>query len=364
MAPLKTIQTRSNYVPWLSEETKALQKERNTAHKKAADSNDPEDWRHFRSLRNIVTRSSKADKAAWEKKKLDDKVNSSTDIWKCVKGWLGWGSGGTPTKLYSGGELVISPAGLSSTMNKFFLSKIKNLRSSIPVSQSDPLVKMREAMENRDCSFQIRNVTEEDVLKVIQGLKNSSATGTDFIDTRSIKVAAELISPALTHIINLSISTSTFPRMWKHAKVIPLLKSSTADNLQPKSYRPVALLPILSKVLEKVVFGQFVQYLEHNNLVHPNLHGSRAAHSTSTALIQLYDRWAGVLICDQSAVFDLCDHYLLVEKLKLLGMEDAAAAWVWSYLSGRRQSCFVDGKLSSPLDLLPCGVPQGSMLHM
>ena len=149
--------------------------------------------------------------------------------------------------------------------------------------------------------------------------------------------------------------------MWKHAKVIPLLKSSTADNLQPKSYRPVALLPILSKVLEKVVFGQFVQYLEHNNLVHPNLHGSRAAHSTSTALIQLYDRWAGVLICDQSAVFDLCDHYLLVEKLKLLGREDSAAAWVWNYLSDRRQSCFVDGKLSSPLDLLPCGVPQGSI---
>ena len=159
MAPLKTIQTRSNYVPWLSEETKALQKERNTAHKKAADSNDPEDWRHFRSLRNIVTRSSKADKAAWEKKKLDDKVNSSTDIWKCVKGWLGWGSGGTPTKLYSGGELVTSPTGLSSTMNKFFLSKIKN--------QSLKVIKMREAM---DCGFRVSNVTEEEVLKIIQGL--------------------------------------------------------------------------------------------------------------------------------------------------------------------------------------------------
>ena len=73
------------------------------------------------------------------------------------------------------------------------------------------------------------------------------------------------------------------------------------------------------------------------------------------------DKLVGVLICDQSAAFDLCDHYLLIEKLKLLGMEDTAAAWVWSYLSGRQQSCFVDGKLSSPLDLLPCGVPQGSI---
>jgi hypothetical protein len=87
-------------------------------------------------------------------------------------------------------------------------------------------------------------------------------------------------------------------------------------------------------------------------------------------LIQLNDRWAdeieddkmvGVLICDQSAAFDLCDHYLLVEKLKLMGLEDTAASWIWSYLSGRSQSCFVDGNLSSPIDLLSCGVPQGSI---
>ena len=109
--------------------------------------------------------------------------------------------------------------------------------------------------------------------------------------------------------------------------------------------------PIFSKVLEKIVF-------------------TRAAHSTTTALIQLYDRWAdeverdrmvGVLICDQSAAFDLCDHSLLVQKLRLLGMEDTAANWVWSYLSGRQQSCLVDGKLSSPLDIPSCGVPKGSI---
>ena len=69
----------------------------------------------------------------------------------------------------------------------------------------------------------------------------------------------------------------------------------------------------------------------------------------------------GVLICDQSAAFDLCDHSLLVKKLKILGMEDTAANWVWSYLSGRQQSCLVDGKLSSPLDIPSCGVPKGSI---
>ena len=80
-------------------------------------------------------------------------------------------------------------------------------------------------------------------------------------------------------------------------------------------------LPILSKVMEKVVFMQLVEYLEHNNLVHPNLHGCRKGHNTSTALLQLYGRWVeeldedkmvGVLFCDQSAAFDLCDHNILV----------------------------------------------------
>ena len=118
------------------------------------------------------------------------------------------------------------------------------------------------------------------------------------------------------------------------------------------------------------MFCQLVEYLEENKLIHPNLHGSRAGHNTSTALIQLYDKWVedvedgkmvGVLLCDQSAAFDLCDHHLLIEKLKLMGVEDHSLYWIKSYLSSRRQSCYVDGELSTSLNLLDCGVPQGSI---
>ena len=144
----------------------------------------------------------------------------------------------------------------------------------------------------------------------------------------------------------------------------------SADALLPKSYRPVALLPILSKVMEKVVFTQLVEYLEHNKLIHPNLHGSRKGHNTSTALLQLYDRWIeeieedkmiGVLFCDQSAAFDLCDHNILIQKLRLMGLEESALCWIGSYLANRKQSCFIDGELSKALNLLDCGVPQGSI---
>ena len=370
MAPIKTVQVRSNFVPGLEDETKELLAERNRAHELAEESDNPDDWRQYRSLRNKATAKVRADKKRWEQQKFNQDENTSTDIWKTVKGWLGWNSGGPPTQLFYQGRMVTKPAGLASSMNNFFLSKIKGLRQKIPAVPMDPLKYLKEAMKNRNCNFKINPVDGEEVLKLIKGLKNSTATGVDYIDTRTVKLSAEKLAPILAHIINLSISSSTFPRIWKWHKVIPLLKSSTCDPLIPKSYRPVALLPILSKILEKVVFNQLVHYLEQNGLVHPNLHGSRAGHSTATALSQLYDAWVeeveqgkmvGVLICDQSAAFDLCDHYLLVEKMKLMGVRVEAAQWFLSYLSGRKQSCMVDGQLSAPLDLLQCGVPQGSI---
>ena len=86
MAPIKTIQTRSHYAPWLSEEAKALQAERNAAQERAALSEDPDDWRLFWSLRNQVTARSRADRNEWERKKLDDTENTASQLWSTVKG--------------------------------------------------------------------------------------------------------------------------------------------------------------------------------------------------------------------------------------------------------------------------------------
>ena len=106
MAPVRTIQTRTRYAPWVGESTKDLQRERDEAQEKAAQSDNPEDWRQFRSLRNQATAGSRADKKEWEKNKLDHRDNASTDIWKSVKGWLGWGGGVPQTQLFTGGRIV------------------------------------------------------------------------------------------------------------------------------------------------------------------------------------------------------------------------------------------------------------------
>ena len=129
MAPIKTIQIRTNYVPGLSLETKELQKERSLAQERAALTNDPDDWRIFRSIRNKTTASVRRDKRNWEAKKFSDDSISSGDIWKSVKGYLGWNTGGTPSQLLYNGRIISRPAGLAKCMNDFFIDKIKRLET-------------------------------------------------------------------------------------------------------------------------------------------------------------------------------------------------------------------------------------------
>ena len=126
----------------------------------------------------------------------------------------------------------------------------------------------------------------------------------------------------------------------------------------------------MSKILERVIFNQVIEYLNTNNLLHPNHHAYRAQHNTTTALIQMYDGWlqavesdqlAGVCMLDMSAAFDLVDHDLLIQKLELYGFDESILGWTQSYLSGRRQCVVIEGCLSK---LLPVntGVPKESIL--
>ena len=368
MAPIRTVQIRARYAPWLSDDTKKLLKDRNAAQKVASETRDPDDWRYYKHLRNSATAKMKVEKKKWETNKLSNSEHDSHTLWKNVKCCLGWNNSGPPSQLFYNGKFVNTPVGLSSTMNKFFIEKVEGLRQRIPRGDTDPLTKIREVFSERNCTFKFKPVRPEEVMKLLCSLKNTKSSGVDYINTMTIKLIAKEILPAITHIINLSLTQGSFPSCWKYAKVIPLLKKG--DPLSPKNYRPVALLPILSKILEKAVFNQIVEYLDREHLLHPNHHGSRAGHNTATALIQMHDHWTqevdagqmvGVMMIDLSAAFDMVDHPILLEKLRLFGLEEPVVQWFQSYLSGRSQSVLIDGCLSPPLDIY-CGVPQGSIL--
>ena len=344
--------------------------ERNKVQRKAASSGSQEDWREYRRLRNQCVSAQRMDQKEWERRKLSGTENSPAKLWRSVKGIIGWTSTGPPTKLFHEGKFVNSPSGLATTLNSFFINKVKGLQNSISREHDDPLAKLRESMNSRQCTFKMKQVTQEDVLKIINSLNNSSSTGVDFIDAPTLKLVKHEILPAMTRIINLSIEKSVFPTIYKHSQIIPLKKKASLSDLECSSYRPVNLLPIPGKIVEKAIFNQLVVYLEDNSLLSPNHHGGRKGHSTTTALVQMYNNWieqmeegklVGVMMIDQSAAFDLCDHHLLIEKLRLMGIDNEASFWMESYLQGRSQSTLVDGHLSSPLRLPPCSVIQGGI---
>ena len=368
MAPVKTVQIRNNYAPWLSPDLRTKMKARDKAQEKSAKSGKDEDWTEYKRLRNQINNHLKTQKEVWQRQKLVEYSDDSGSTWKNIRTWLGWTTGGPPTKLMENGRLENKPQSLARIMNQFFIEKVHRLRNNLPPSATNPLLLPSNLMQARNCSFSVKPVHPNQVLKIISNLKSSKSCGLDNIDTYILKLGKESLTPAITHIVNLSLSYRVFPKKWKSAKVIPLHKKDDVTN--PKNYRPVSLLSVTSKILERAVFLQLIEFLEENNLLHPYHHGFRSKHNTSTALLQMYDVWlealennevSAVVMLDMSAAFDVVDHPILLDKLKIYGIDEDGITWFKSYLSDRSQQVYIDGVLSEPLNL-EAGVPQGSVL--
>jgi len=216
--------------------------------------------------------------------------------------------------------------------------------------------------------FTIPLVSSNFVLKELKTMKTDKAIGLDGLNAKVLKLASPAIIGSLTHICNLSILTGTFPSKWKEARIVPIYKGGPKDKCA--NYRPISILPILSKILEKHVFVCMYQYLVEHNLLLNTQYGFRKDHSCQTALIELTEKIYraihegkvfGAAQLDLSKAFDLVNHNLMIEKLKLYQCGDDAIKWVQSYLSGRTQ-CVKIRQFQSDFQPVTTGVPQGSIL--
>ena len=376
MAPVRTIQVRRRYAAWLSDGTKTLMAARDLAMARYAGSRSPGDWEEARSLRNRANKLLRSEKSRYMREKVRrcEEEGDSGQVWRNIRSYIGWGgSGGAPTMLTStAGQLLTSPAAMAEEQNSYYVDKVLKIRAQLP-RRGDPTAFLRQAMEGRPRprpALALAAATPETVDTVIRKLKNSKACGLDDIDTYIIKLVRPYIVPAVTHITNLSLSTLTFPSAFKVARVVPLHKGKDAPATAPKSYRPVALLPVVSKVLERVVATQLGAYMDQNSYWHPQHHAYRKNHSTTTAMISMYDTWveaaergelAGVAMADMSAAFDVVDTEILLAKARLFGFTPQTEQWLWSYLTGRQQCVTIGGATSSALPLV-AGLPQGSIL--
>ena len=209
----------------------------------------------------------------------------------------------------------------------------------------------------------LRPVTLPELSKAISSMSSTRAVGVDGVPLFAIANCFPVIGPHLLHIINRSIATAVFPSAWKLARVTPVHKSGDHSDLN--NFRPISILSALSKIMEKVVSVQLVQYLVQNSVLSPHQYAYRPCHSTEDAVLDAV-HWlskqidighvASLTTLDLSKAFDSVDHGVLLDKLEWYGVP---SKWFKSYLVDREQT--VTGDSSNPLPLTH-GVAQGSIL--
>jgi hypothetical protein len=187
-------------------------------------------------------------------------------------------------------------------------------------------------------TFQFKEISVSFTLKQLRGLKTGKAVGLDNIPLRLLKDSACIVATPLTTIINASLRQGIVPDDWKSARVTPLLKKGKVEDLD--SYRPISVLPIVSKLLERAVHTQLGEYSKEHNILSPYQCGFRKAHSTEFAALSPADtirrnieqgQLTGALFTDFRKTFDSIDHSVLLNKLSALGIVDHELVWFEDY---------------------------------
>lgn len=371
-APIKKRSVRSIKAPWLDDELRNYMKERDLLKKYAITSGSSADWQAYRSLRNKITKFNRQKKKHYYHSKFEECYGDSKKLWKVMNEAMGRSKmSKTPSFIEQNGEFITKASAIANYFNNYFLSKVNTLRNQmLPVNSnmSESIIK-NHIMLGKDCWFEFKPIKVVDMEKLLHTIKCDKPCGFDNLDGRLLQLSAKLIAKSLCHIFNLCFEECVYPNLWKIAKVTPLSKNCRESFTGPNS-RPISILPVLSKLLEGIVFKQIQHYFAENSINSDVQHAYKAGYSTSTALTSLTDDWlkqidgksvVGVVLLDFSAAFDVIDHELLLMKLLSYGFKDSATDFMRSYLANRKQCVMFNGTFSN-IETLQCGIPQGSCL--
>ena len=216
--------------------------------------------------------------------------------------------------------------------------------------------------------FDFQPETIQSTKKIINSLKVNTSTGYDNISVKILQDSVDTTAAYICDILNLSYQEKEFPQCMKKATITALHKKKDVNIMS--NYRPISILPALSKVIEKSASFQLVTYLEKNQILSRNQHAYRKMHSTVTCLSQLVDhiyelldqkKHTALISLDLSKAFDSISHNLLLNKLSKQGLSENSLHWIKSYLTNRQQtSKFKD--YTSTEEIVTAGVPQGSIM--
>ena len=350
--PSGTIPPRRNR-PWLTKKLIQAMRRRNAIYRQAKATNN---YMKYKRYRNKVVGLLRNAKMAYFRKLNPRK---SKEFWKACK-LLNRAPSSIPT-LSNSATVAHTATEKAELLNSFFVSCFNQSHS--PLDDADFYA---VPCAGEPCSTLLCD--EGFVCDLLASLDMSKSTGPDGISARMLKQTAACIAPSVTLLFNQSLREGKIPSDWKTSHVVPIPKVSPAKS--PDHYRPVSLLSILSKVLERHVYIVIADHLDTVCPLSDCQWGFRAGRSTVSALLSTTTNWFSILeagseICaiffDYRKAFDSVPHRPLLNKLISLNLDPFLLRWMANYLTARHQHVVVDGEKSTAVHVLS-GVPQGSVL--
>lgn len=327
----------------------------------------------FRDYVKSYSKSFKRDCYIAKSQFISDKIKNSDNkiktVWKVINDETGH------TKPYSNdfklnidNKIITKNSEIATAFETFFSNIPVTTTRSLNSSPSAAITLLRDMVPEYDRAFSFRHVNALDIIKTFK-LINIKRTGDLWgISTNVIKSLIEVIAPDLAIIFNNCIDHGVFPDLMKHSKITPLFKSGSTSD--PTNFRPISVLPTLSKIFEKLIFLQLLTHFNSNELLHHKQFGFTRGRSTTDAGVNLvehiFDAWeeshdALGVFCDLSKAFDCVCHESLIGKLYHYGVRGTSLKFIKSYLSDRIQRVDMNGQRSAG-SLVTMGVPQGSIL--
>ena len=375
VAPYKTVQQRRNYAPHLSQHTKELMKLRNELRVKHRFSGLLSDEIAFKRARNTAVRSQRSDRKNWASKMIYDTVNKGLDskkMWNVAKSISGECKKETVQKLTIRGVITKDKTEIANGLNDHFINKVRKLVGNMPHQQTDILKTLTSTPTPSGPKLQLKELKIEKLDEYVRKMKRNSSAGSDSISGLILFDIYDSVKRVIQHLINLSMCLGIFPNIFKLTKITPIVKAGK-NPIDPASYRPVANLCSIAKLLECSVMDQVRQHLDDNSFFNPNQHGSRSGHSTTTCVTEILEdnheamengHLTALTAIDMSAAFDLVDHGILTQQCRLakLGeLGEPTLNWIESFLADRTQMVCINGTYSKITATGRKGVVQGGM---
>ena len=358
--PNKVVIIRPRDSPWFSTRLHKLKRKVHRAYAAVKQNFSAYRWEKYNVLKHSYLDELKESERLYHDKlaKSLSQERNTSGWWSTLKHVLGKGDDSSYPPLKSGDDYITDNKDKAELFNSFFINNSNIDTSNAALPDFNYLTDQR--LEDLVAS-------EAEVLDLVKSLQVNKSTGHDGIGPKMLREAGSAIVPSLTQLINMSLQSSKVPADWKKAQVIPIFKKNSQDD--PNNYRPISILPTVSKIAERIVFKHVYNYFHEHSLLTRD-QSCVPGDSTVNQLAFLYNHFCHaidekkdiqIVFCDIKKAFEKVWFKGLLFKLKQLGISGNLLNWFGDYLSERYQRVGIKGQ-NSEWKLIPAGVPQGSVL--